>query len=172
MRLKQLAFEQRDLRVEKLRKKYAPKLKVLADRVRRYEQRLEREQSQVKQQTWKTALSFGTTVLGAMLGRKLGSATNMSRTASSMRAAGRIASEKGDVDRAKASVEAVREQLAELEEEFSAEAEALREKLAPDNLEIKEKPIRPRKSDLSVEHVALVWTPWTVDSNGIAEPAY
>jgi hypothetical protein len=32
--------------------------------------------------------------------------------------------------------------------------------------------IRPRKADLAVERVALVWTPWRVSQDGIAEPAY
>ena len=172
VRFKQHAFGQRDLQVEKLRKKFAPKLKVLTDRMRRYEQRVEREESQLKQQSWKTALSFGTTVLGAMLGRKLGSSTNMSRAATSMRAAGKIASEKGDIGRAKESLEAGHEQLAEMEEQFKADAESVRDKFSSENLEIKKTPIRPRKADLSVEQVCLIWTPWTVDSNGIAERAY
>ena len=70
------------------------------------------------------------------------------------------------------SLEAVREQLAEMEQEFEAEASLLKERFSTENLEIEELPIRPRKSDLSVDQVVLVWTPWTVDSNGIAEPAY
>jgi hypothetical protein len=32
--------------------------------------------------------------------------------------------------------------------------------------------IRPRKADLAVERVALVWTPWRVGQDGIAEPVY
>lgn len=172
VRLKQRAFEERDLQVEKLRKKYAPKLKTLTDRIRRYEQRVEKEKSQLTQQSWKTALSFGTTVLGAMLGRKLGSSTSVSRAASSMRAAGRIASEKGDIDRAKETLEAAQAQFAEMEVEFDEDAERLRQKFDVDNLEIAEKPVRCRKSDLGVEQVTLVWTPWVVDSNGIAERAF
>jgi hypothetical protein len=29
--------------------------------------------------------------------------------------------------------------------------------------------ITPRKSDLSIDNVALAWTPWHVDAAGIAE---
>ena len=46
VRLQQAAREQRDLRIEKLRKTYAPKLRSLQDRIRRAEQRVQREQSQ------------------------------------------------------------------------------------------------------------------------------
>jgi len=172
VRLKQLASEARDLQVEKLRKKYAPKLKRLSDRIRTAEQRIEREQSQVKQQGLKAALSLGTTVLGALFGRKLTSATNVTRAASSMRSAGRIASEKGDVDRAKESHESLLDELEKLNAEFEDATESLRESLDADSLEVEAQPIRPRKSDLTVEQVSLVWTPWIVDSAGIAEKAY
>ena len=172
VRLKQIAVEKRDLGIEKLRKKYAPKLKTLAERIRKAEQKVDEQKNQVKQQTWSTALSVGTTVLGALFGRKLASSASVSRAATSMRSASRIAREKGDVTRAEENVESLQEQLESLEEEFTHEAETLREELSEDNLELTEVPIRPRKSDLSVEQVALVWTPWIVDANGIAEPAF
>ena len=31
--------------------------------------------------------------------------------------------------------------------------------------------VRPRKTDLSIERIVLVWTPWRVGPDGIAEPA-
>jgi hypothetical protein len=62
-RLQQAAFERRDLEVERLRQKYAPKLQRLTERIRRHEQKVEREKEQLKQQSWRTALSLGTTVL-------------------------------------------------------------------------------------------------------------
>ncbi len=172
VRLKQLAAEHRDLQVEKLRKKYAPKLKRLADRIQTAEQRIEREEAQVGQQWMKTGISLGQTVLGALLGRKLTSATNVTRAASSMRSAGRIASEKGDVERAKEGREVLLDELEKLNAEFEQATDALRETLVVDNLEIDATPIRPRKSDLTVEQVSLAWTPWIVDSAGIAEEAY
>jgi hypothetical protein len=172
VRLKQLATEERDLQVEKLRKKYAPKLKRLADRIQTAEQRIEREQAQVKEQGLKAALSLGTTVLGALFGRKLASTTNVTRAASSMRSAGRIASQRGDVGRAKETHEGLLDELEELNADFEEATESLRERLDADNLEIEETPIRPRKSDLTIERVSLVWTPWIVDSAGIAEKAF
>ena len=32
--------------------------------------------------------------------------------------------------------------------------------------------IRPRKSDVSVDELKLVWCPWRVDATGIAEPSW
>ncbi|MBP87698.1 MAG: ATP-binding protein [Planctomycetaceae bacterium] len=172
VRLKQTAVEKRDLGIEKLRKKYAPKLKSLEERIRKAEQKVDEQKNQVTQQTWSTALSVGTTVLGALFGRKLASSSSVSHAATSMRSASRIAREKGDVTRAEENVEALQEQLETLEEEFTHDAETLREELSEDGLELTEVVIRPRKSDLSVDQVALVWTPWIVDAVGIAEPAF
>jgi hypothetical protein len=48
----------------------------------------------------------------------------------------------------------------------------VRETTADAEIECEEFAIRPTKADLAVERVALVWTPWRVGANGIAEPAY
>ncbi len=172
IRLKQAASEQRDLEVEKLRKKYAPKLKSLEERIRKAEQAVEVQKGQVTQQAWSTAVSIGTGVLGALFGRKLTSATNVSRAAASMKSAGKIGKERGDVGRAAEVVESLQEQLVALEEEFTRESEQLHERFTDEALQLKELPIKPRKSDLSVDRVALVWTPWILDAVGMAQPAF
>src|SRR4029453_4392708 len=71
--------EKRDAAVEALRRKYAPKLTTLEDQVRRGQDRIERERSQLSDQKLNTALSVGTSILGALLGRKKLSVTNMGR---------------------------------------------------------------------------------------------
>jgi len=172
VRLKQIAFEHRDLAIEKLRNKYAPKLKTLTGRIRSAEQRVQRERAQLNDRSMQTAISFGTTLLGALFGRKLASTTNVTRAATSMRSAGRIAGERGDVSRAQESLAAYQQQLSDLEAEFNEEMNRLREAHTPDNLDVKELPIRPRKSDLHVEQTLLAWTPWMIDADGIAERAF
>ncbi len=172
VRLKQAVSEQRDLEVEKLRKKYAPKLKALEERIRKAKQAVQVQKNQVTQQTWSTALSIGAGVLGALFGRKLTSATNVGRAATSMRSASKIAQERGDVARAEDTAESLQEQLVALEEEFTRESEQLRQQLTEDALELKALPMKPRKSDLTVDQVALVWTPWILDAVGMAQPAF
>ena len=63
VRLQQIAREQRDEAVEKLRRKYAPKFEQLEERKRRAEQAVERETEQAKGQKMQTAISFGATLL-------------------------------------------------------------------------------------------------------------
>jgi hypothetical protein len=170
--LRQTLHEKRDRELEKLRKRYAPKLARLGDRIRRAEQRVEVEKSQYQQQKMQTVLSVGATVLGALFGRKLGSVGNVGRATTAARGAGRAARERGDVQRSQENLAALQAQLAELEAEFEGNLESVRG--AADDAEIvcEEVAIRPRKADLAVERVALVWTPWRVGEDGIAEPAY
>ncbi len=70
IRVQQLASEQRDAAADKLRRKYAERTATLQERLRRAEQSLEREQEQARQSKFNTAISVGTALLGAFLGRK------------------------------------------------------------------------------------------------------
>ncbi len=171
-RLSQAARELRDLEVEKLKSSLATKVDRLKERIRKAEQRVDREKAQANQSALSAALHFGSTVLGAMFGRKTMSATTVSRSATSMRSAGRAAEQRADIGRAQQDVKALEEDLQELEAEFEEKSAAVREKFTVDNIELDTLDVRPRKSDVDVENVMLLWTPWYVDATGIATPAF
>jgi hypothetical protein len=171
-RLVQTAREQRDLAVEKLRKKYAPKLARMEERIRKVNERVEREKAQYKQQKLQTAISMGATVLGALFGRKLASAGTVGRATTAVRGVGRAAREKGQIAAATESLEALQQQLAALEAEFEEETAELQETYAPDALELEAVQIRPRKSDIAIGDLTLAWVPWRKRADGFPEPAY
>jgi DNA helicase HerA-like ATPase len=170
--LRQQLHEARDRELEKLRRSYAPRLASLAQRIRRAEARVEREQSQYQQQKVQTAISMGATLLGALFGRKLGSVGSVGRATTAARGASRAARERTDALRAAEDADELRQQLAGLEAELEAELGAVRGTADASRLELGELAIRPRKTDLAVERVALVWTPWRVDDRGFAAPAF
>jgi hypothetical protein len=171
LRLSHGAREQRDLLVEKLRAKYAPKIASLQEQIRKAEQRVEREKAQAAQQTMNAAITIGSSILGALFGRKLASASTMSRAATSMRAAGRIAKERQDIGQASESVEALNERLAKLEEEFRTECDKISEQMDGSSLDLTEAPIAPKKTDILVGPVMLVWQPLLVKTDGTLEVA-
>ena len=158
VRLGQLARERRDGRLAELERRWAPRLAQLGERVRRAEERVAREESQYGQQKLQTAISIGATVLGAMFGRKLGSLGNVGRATTAARGASRTAREREDVGRASDQLEQERRALEELSHEFEAEAGALRQSIDPSSLALEEQEVPPRKADIAVERVALVWT--------------
>lgn len=159
VRLSQGIREFRDQNVAKLRAKYAPKLAVLQERIRRAQQKVEKEQSQASQQTFQTVLSMGSSLLGALMGRKAASAANVNRAATAMRAAGRASREKQDVTLATENLQQLQEQYAALEGELKAEADAISLSISPDKVPLEEVVIKPKKSDIGVTLVALVWIP-------------
>jgi hypothetical protein len=172
VRLRHLLHEERDQTIDKLRKKYAPKLTALEERIRKAEERVDREKSQMKQKGVQTAVSLGATILGALFGRKKASVGNVGRAASTIRSASRTAQERGDIARASDNVEALQEQLAEMEATFETEIEQIRAEADIDNLEFEELTIRPRKSDIVIDTLALAWTPYLVRPDGTVEAAF
>lgn len=171
-RLKHAAVEQRDQKVEKLRRKFKPKVERLQDRIRRAEQRVDVERGQASNAAMSAAVSWGTSLLGAFLGRKTVSATSVRSLGTSMRSTSRAAQQRGDIARAEENVEALHCELEDLEHEFEEAVAELTESLSIDELELTTSEITPRKSDIVVNEVALIWMPWTVDPSGFAEPAF
>lgn len=172
VRLEQSVSEKRDEAKEKLTRKYASKFSTLRDRIRRAEDKVEVEEEQYKQSRVTGMLSVGTTLMGALFGRKTLSVSNARRAGTSMRAFGRTSKEKSDIDRAKDNLEDVMQKFEDLEDQFNQDVDELSEKLSIDNMEFEELSVPPRKSDISIEQFGVCWMPFVVDGSGIAEPAY
>ena len=171
-RLAQPLREKRDAARDALGKTYAAKMQTIDDQIRRAEDRVAREGSQATQQKLQTALSVGTTIFGALFGSKRISATSVSRAATAARSAARIGKESGDVDRASESLEVLRQRKAELEAKVKAELDDAAGKLDPGSVALREVAVTPRKSDLAIGEVALVWTPWRRGADGFPAPAF
>jgi hypothetical protein len=157
--------------VEKLRKVYAPKLTALEERIRRAEQAAEREREQASQQTMQTAISIGTTLLGAFLGRKAASAANMGRAATTLRAGSRTWKETQDIARAQETVGALRQQWADLESQFAAEVQAIESAAGAAVGKLETVAVKLKKTNIAVRLVALSWLPYWLDSQGDVQPA-
>jgi len=164
--------ERRDLEVEKLRKKYAPKLARLGERIETARGRVDREKGQYRSQKFQSAVSVGATLLGALFGRKVASTGTVGRATTAVRGMGRAAREKGDVGRAEESLRQLEERLEELEAEFHEETERVQESLRPEELELVEQEVRPRKADIQVDDVLFVWAPWITGAPEAGKPAW
>ncbi len=171
-RVRQALREARDVELARLQSRYAPRLAALQERARRAEERVRREEAQLKQQKVQSAISVGTTVLGALFGRKTISASTLGRATAAARGVGRAAREREDVARARDEQERLEQQIAALEQEFEEESARLRDPAAALEDLIEEVEIRPRKSDIAVARLQLVWTPWLRREGGAVEPLF
>ena len=160
--------EERDLAVEKLRAKYGARLSMVQEQLRKAMQRVEKEKLQSKNQTMQATVTVATSVLGAIFGRKLSTGSIVSGT----RAAGRLGAGKQDVAQAEESVEAVQAKYDKLNQQFEEEATALLEGAAAENLKLDESSIAPKKTDVTINKLALCWTPWIVNAKGDAQQGW
>jgi hypothetical protein len=156
IRAREQARDSREEAVSKLRDQYGRKVDSLENKLSTARGRLDREKSQYDAQRMESVVSIGSTVLGALLGRR---SITGSRAATAARQVGRSANQRDDVERAERAIERLREQLADLEIELSEKLDAVRAEWAVDALEIEEVTLAPRKSEIGVELVALAWTP-------------
>jgi Sec-independent protein translocase protein TatA len=106
------------------------------------------------------------------MGRKAFSAGTIGRASTTMRTGMRTAKEHSDIAAASENLEALQQQKAELEAEFNAEMQALEGSTDPLKQSIETVAQRPKKADVSVRMVALVWLPHWKTPEGSIHPAY
>ena len=172
LRLQQAGREERDQQRDSLRKKYAPKIAALQDRIRRAEHMVERQQTESRSSQVQAVISIGATILGAFLGRKAISATNIGKATTAIRGAGRVIKESKDVSQAEDNATALQQQLTELEGQFKAETEALSAATDPLTEKLERLSLKPTKSNIAVKLVALAWAPYWQDGSGTSVPAW
>ncbi|HSL06302.1 MAG TPA: ATP-binding protein [Nitrospiraceae bacterium] len=172
VRLQQSGREARDKQSDNLRQKYAPKIAALQDRIRRAGQMVERQQAESRSSQMQAAISVGASILGAFLGRKTVSATNIGRATTAIRGAGRAIKESKDVGQAEENVSALEQQLADLESQFKTETDAFAAATDPLNEKLETVSLKPTKANIAVKLVALAWTPHWQDAKGGLTPAW
>lgn len=154
IRMQLIARERRDESADKIRQKYAPKMAKLDDRIRKAQMALEREELQAKEQKYQTAVSVGTTLLGAFLGRR-----GVSGAKTTARDFGRSARQREDVKDSKENLEALKKERAALESDFEEDIKLMEKKNDPLTEALEKLTIAPRRADITVRLCALAWNP-------------
>ena len=165
-RLHHAVHEQRDAAADALRAKYAPRFTTLQDRLRRAQQAVDVQKAQARDAKVSTAVSFGSAVLGAVLGRKTLSAGNISKAGTAARGVSRTARESADVDRAVENVDSVRARITELEQQFQDDLDTIHAAVDPHTEPLEQLTIRPKKTGIKVRILTLAWIPHWVEPNG------
>jgi hypothetical protein len=172
IRLQEQTRESRDSEVEALRKKYAARTATLQERLRRARQSQEVQAEQAKSATMQTAISFGTTLLAGLMGRKAVSIGTIGRAGTAMRGVSRSMKESADVGRAGQTAEAITRQLQELNAELEAEIQNLMTASDPATEELEAVSLKPKKKDINVKLLGLVWVPHVKTEDDSIEPAW
>ncbi len=161
IRLQQSAREQRDQVAVELRDKYKSQFDRLQTRLQSAQQALAKQQNQSSSKKIDAMLSVGAAVaseiFSSFLGRKAISVTNMNKAVTAVRSVNRARAQGTNVDLANDTVGSVQQQIDALQKEFDEEVAAQQNKVDPLTEQLETISILPRKSDITVELVALAW---------------
>ncbi len=158
VRVAQRSREIRDAKIAELRAKYGKREDALRTKIERARETLRREEAQAGQAKMQTMMSFGSTILGAFLGRKAMSATTLGRATTAARGVGRAAKEAGDVQAAREKLTALEREEVELSAQFETDASALSSELDALASDLTILDIAPMKTGTRLRVVALAWT--------------
>ncbi len=175
-RLRPLIEARRDTETKKLTEAHAIKRGRTEERLRKAEQRVEKERAQVAEikrgffmRIIETILAF---LLGLFAGRKTLSSGTLGKAQTTLRGKSREAKEKLDVEQAEADVERVKAELAALDADLATGIDAVGARFDPAAFDLSPDEVRPRKSDIDVQSVILAWMPWFVSDDGENEAAF
>lgn len=158
-RVQLAARENRDAALDKVRDQYDKKYKTLEGKIIKAEEKIDRETEQSKDAKRQTAISFGSAVLGAFLGKSLVTQSSVGRAGTAAKSASRSKRQAEDIVRAEDALKRLTDEKTALDAEME---QALSDMAAVyDNVadNVKTVLIKPLKRDIAVKAFALVWVP-------------
>lgn len=160
-RVSQEIRTRRDAELDKIRQKFQARIEREQDQVARAQERVDRERAEARHAQMDSALSVGTSILGAFMGRSVVSAVRNSASSAS-----RSSRAQADIGRAEDALAREMEDVTKLGEELERELEASARKFDPANFPVESKPVFPKKQDIQIRFCGLVFVPYYVDGQG------
>jgi hypothetical protein len=152
VRVREQLDERKEEAIEKLRERYASKEARLQDQLRRAMERIDKE----KADQTSSLLSAGASLIGALFG---GRGLSASKIGTAIKRSRRVLKERGELSRAEAKVEEIREKIERLGEELEEKIDAIDGKYSLENYPVESFSLRPKKSAITVESIVLAWRP-------------
>ena len=154
LRVKQTARERRDNEIDKLEAKYQTKLDQIESKIKKLTGSLSSDESEYEARKREEVLGIGETVIGIFMGRKR--TTGITTASRRRRMTTKV---KHDIDETKREIEDLNKDLKELEQELREQVNAITEKWDRSEENLQEHTVTPRKSDVSVDKLRILWVP-------------
>jgi phage host-nuclease inhibitor protein Gam len=172
IRVKQAARERRDAEVDALKEKYATRIDKLEDKLRKKERELSSDEADHQSRKQEELLGAGETVFSMLGGRR----RSLSRVASRRRMTRKA---KLEMEETKEEIADIEEDITELEAELSEDVAEITEHWENAMDEVTTQELKPRRTDVDVQVVALAWVPsWLIGykegsrTRAVTAPAY
>ncbi len=148
VRIKDQLDDKKEQEIDKLQEHYEKKEKTLLKRLQRAQDKVAKEEADAS----KSMVDTGIAILGALFGRS--STAKLGRAFSK---GSRAYKERGDISRAQEALAEIHEEIELLAEELEDKIDELSLKYDVENVTIQESAMKPRKSDIHVDELSLVW---------------
>ncbi len=156
IRLRQAARERRDDEVDALEEKYEARIDKIEAKLRKKERELAADDAEHQARKQEELLGAGETVLGLVMGRR----RSLSRVATKRRMTKKARLE---LDETRDEIADLQEDVAELEAELKEAADEITQMWDSVLDEVTSEEVKPRRTDVDVQLLALAWLPfWLV----------
>ncbi len=162
-RLAHEAREIRDAAIEKLRETASKKIDSIGTRLQTAQGQLAKQKAESSSAVLQAGVSVLGGILGAFLGRKSGLGT-LTRGTSSITKASTAYKQHVDVENADTKVAGITEEIEAAKADLEADIAKLTASYDPAALTLETESLKPAKTDVKVQTVALLWLP--LDSRG------
>jgi DNA-binding protein YbaB len=157
-RLTQSTRERRDAEVDNLNARYETRMRTLQDRLRRAQATVAQKLADAQAHKQEIMVSVGESVLGMFLGRR-----SMRAASTAMSKYHQRSSAEMRAQQAQESVDALQKEIAQLNTELQQQADAITARWDAASNTFEEVSVRPSKSDIEVDMLALAWAPhWQI----------
>ncbi|MGJ8634935.1 MAG: ATP-binding protein [Luteolibacter sp.] len=158
VRISHEAREERDEQIDKARAAAGKKMKTLEGRLRTAEAKLAKEEAEASSAKMKAGISVLGGILKSVFGRKSGLGSVLGGTTSgTVTKASTAYKQHKDVSLAEDKVEDIEEELDAIRKVLEKDLAAIKESFDPSELELETETLKPRRTDVDVERVALLW---------------
>ena len=163
-RVAQELRETRDRELGKLHDEFATRMRRLQDRINRAEEKLADERGQYKSKQVDSFINVGSAILETVFGTRRITKSKLDRARSAAHSVGRTKRERDDITRARESLAKAQAGLEDLRRDHAAKLADLRGRHDPANVKLEQTVIAPRKSDIQVQQLSLVWLPVSLEN--------
>jgi len=151
--------EKKDEAVTKLNGRYAKKIRTIESRLEREQERLSRTEGRIREEHVSSAIDIGSAILGSLFGKRSSSRRLVRSVGRSATRTTRAAGRKSSAATSRQKIRDLQSRLGDLEAELRDELSEFGFDYEVEQSAVEEVPVGPRKSDISVKALALVWVP-------------
>ena len=164
IRAAQKQRETRDTLLKKLQEEYQKKITPVTTKLKQAQERVSERKQKVWFQKIQTFIYAGATLIGSILGKGVTKRT-INETGTTLRQATRIGRDRMKATDAEEDVKAYQEAVDDLTKDLETQSRAL--SVDPETIAIETIHIKPRKTDITVEKMALLWAPTAVSNTAL-----